>query len=342
MKRATKLFALLALLTLVFFPTASARAMGPFDGGPVIFGGSYTLESGDTLNGDLVVFGGNVTIEEDATVKGSIVIFGGTIKLDGAMTQDLVLIGGAGSMGEKAVIEGDLVMVGGSMTRAEGSRVEGEIRDNPTIEIPAPPVPEVPEVPPVPEVPTVPEVNQPNINIDPIGSAFGVLGQAILIAALAMLLSLFMRPQMERVADTLVRQPLVSVGVGLLTVLASPLVALFMVLTIILILVVPFLALALFLAWLFGLIAIGFEVGERFTRSIGQSWSPTLTAGFGTFLLVLIAEGIGLIPCVGWTVPFIVGVTGVGAVAMTILDSRKRPIMAAPASGPDEPLPPAS
>lgn len=339
MKRATKLFTLLALLTLIFFPTASARAMGPFDGGPVIFGGSYTLKSGDTLNGDLVVFGGNVTIEEDATVKGSIVIFGGTIKLDGTMTQDLVLIGGAGSMGEKAVIEGDLVMVGGSMTRAEGSRVEGEIRDNPTIEIPAPTMPEVPQVP---EAPTVPEVNHPNININPIGSAFGVLGQAILIAALAMLLSLFMRPQMERVADTFVRQPLVSGGVGLLTVFVSPLVALFMVLTIILILAVPFLALGLFLAWLFGLIAIGMEVGERFTRSIGQDWSPTLTAGFGTFLLVLIAQGIGLIPCIGWTVPFILGAAGVGAVVLTILDSRKKPVVAAPAPSQDEPLPPAS
>jgi hypothetical protein len=333
MKRATKLFTLLALLMLAFFPTASARAMGPFDGGPVIFGGSYTLKSGDTLNGDLVVFGGNVSIEEDALVKGSIVIFGGTITLNGTMTQDLVLIGGAGSMGEKAVIEGDLVMVGGSMARAEGARIEGEIRDETTIEIPAPTIP---------EAPTVPEAPRPNVNINPIGSAFGVLGQAILIAALAMLLSLFMRPQMERVADTLVRQPLAAGGVGLLTVFVSPLVALFMVLTIILILAVPFLALGLFLAWLFGLIAIGFEVGERFTRSIGQSWSPTLTAGFGTFLLVLIAQGIGLVPCVGWTVPFVIGATGVGAVVLTILDSRKKPLVAAPASSTDEPLPPAS
>ncbi|RJP53712.1 MAG: hypothetical protein C4583_04055 [Anaerolineaceae bacterium] len=339
MKHATKLFTLLVLLMLVFLPTASARAMGPFDGGPVIFGGSYTLESGNTLSGDLVVFGGKVTIEEDATVKGSIVIFGGNITLDGTMTQDLVLIGAAGSMGEKAVIEGDLVMVGGSMSRAEGARIEGEIRDETTIEIPAPTIPEVPQIP---EVPPVPEVTQPDISINPLGSAFGVLGQAVLIAALAMLLSLFMRPQMERVADTLVRQPLVAGGVGLLTVFVSPLVALFMVVTIILILAVPFLALGLFLAWLFGLIAIGFEVGERFTRSIGQDWSPTLTAGFGTFLLVLIAEGVGLVPCVGWTVPFLLGATSVGAVVLTILDSRKRPIVAAPASSLDEPLPPAS
>ena len=342
MKRATKLFILLALIALAFFPTAPARAMGPFDGGPVIFGGSYTLKSGDTLNGDLVVFGGNVTIEEEALVKGSIVIFGGTIKLDGTMTQDLVLIGASGSMGENAVLEGDLTMVGGSMARAEGSTIEGEVRDNPTIEIPPPTVPEVPEVPEVPAVPEVPTVNEPNVSINPIGSAFGVLGQAILIAALAMLLSLFMLPQMERVSQTLARQPLVAVGVGIATVFASPLVALFMLVTIILILAIPFLALGLFLAWLFGVIAIGLEVGERFTRSIGQDWSPTLTAGFGTFLVVLITQGFGLIWCIGWTVPFFVGCMGIGAVALTLFDGRKTPIVAAPAPSPSEPLHPAS
>jgi hypothetical protein len=342
MKRATKLFLLLALLALAFFPTASAHAMGPFDGGPVIFGGSYTLKSGDTLNGDLVVFGGNVTIEEEALVKGSIVIFGGTIKLDGTMTQDLVLIGASGSMGENSVLEGDLTMVGGSMTRAEGSRIEGEVRDNPTIEIPPPTVPEVPEIPEIPAVPEIPTVNEPNVTINPIGSAFGALGQAIVIAALAMLLSLFMLPQMERVAQTFARQPLVSGGVGILTVFASPLVALFMIVTIILILAVPFFALGLFLAWLFGVIAIGLEVGERFTRSIGQDWSSTLTAGFGTFIVILVTQGLAIIPCFGWLAPFLLGAAGIGAVTLTLLDSRKAPIGAAPARGADEALPPAS
>ncbi|MBI5936002.1 MAG: hypothetical protein HY867_20045 [Chloroflexi bacterium] len=342
MKRATKLYLLLALIALAFFPTASARAMGPFDGGPVIFGGSYTLKSGDTLNGDLVVFGGNVTIEEEATVKGSIVIFGGTIKLDGTMTQDLVLIGASGSMGENAILEGDLTMVGGSMARAEGSTIEGEVRDNPTIEIPPPTVPEVPEVPEVPAVPEVPTVNEPNITINPIGSALGALGQAIIIGALAMLLSLFMLPQMERVSQTFARQPLMAGGVGLATVIVSPLVALFMVITIILILAIPFFALGLFLAWLFGVIAIGLEVGERFTRSVGQNWSSTLTAGFGTFIVVLISQGLGIIPCFGWLAPFLLGCAGVGAVALTILEGRRTPATVAPASSPSEPLPPAS
>lgn len=338
----TNLFFVLAILSLLLVAAAPLSAGGPLDGGPVIFGGNYTLASGDTLNGDLVVFGGNVTIEADAQVKGSIVIFGGNISLDGTMTGDLVLIGGSGSMGAKSVIEGDLMTVGGSVSRAEGSRVEGQIRNDPTIEVPIPAIPDVPNVPEVPNVPGAPDVPESPI-WNSIGSAFGVLGWAVLYAALAMVLVLFLHPQMERVAQTVVRQTLAAGGVGLLTILVFPLLLVFMAVTIILILGIPFAVLALVLAWLFGIVSIGMEVGERFTRAIGQEWSPVLTAGFGTFLLVLVVEGIGLAPCIGWLAPFLVGVTGVGAVLLTWIDSQANPPRAAaPAPGPDEALPPVS
>lgn len=334
----TKLFFVLAILSLLLVAAAPLSAGGPLDGGPVIFGGNYTLASGDTLNGDLVVFGGNVTIEADAQVKGSIVIFGGTVSLDGTMTGDLVLIGGVGSMGAKSIIEGDLVTVGGSVSRAEGSRVEGQIRTEPTIEIPAPTIPQTPAVPQTPNLPA-----KPQITFDPIGKALGVLERAVLLAALALLLSLFLRPQMERVAQTVVRQTLAAGGVGLLTVLVFPLLLVFMAVTIILILGIPFAILALVLVWLFGIVSLGMEVGERFTRAINQVWSPVLTAGFGTFLLALVVGGIGLAPCIGWLAPFLVGVTGVGAVLLAWIGSRANPPRAAaPAPGPDEALPPAS
>jgi hypothetical protein len=338
----TKLFFVLAVLSLLMVAAAPLSAGGPLDGGPVIFGGNYTLASGDTLNGDLVVFGGNVTIESDALVKGSIVVFGGTVSLDGTMTGDLVLIGGTGSLGEKAVIEGDLVTVGGSISRADGSRIEGEIREEPAIEVPVPAIPEVPSVPEVPVVPAVPSVpEKPQITMNPFGSAFGVIGRAVLIAALAMLLALFLRPYMERVARTVTSQPLVAGGVGLLTVFLFLPALLLMIITIILILGVPLAVLAIILAWLFGVVSIGMEVGERFTRAINQDWSPVLTAGFGTFLLELVVEGFGLIPCIGWLAPFTLSVLGIGAVVLAFFNSRANPsIVAAPAPGPDEALPP--
>jgi hypothetical protein len=66
-----------------------------------------------------------------------------------------------------------------------------------------------------------------------------------------------------------------------------------------------------------------------------------LTTGFGTFLLVLVVEGVGLIPCVGWLAPFLLGVLGIGAVVLAFFNSRVKPlVVTAPAPGPDEPLPP--
>ena len=67
MKKIFKLFTLALLLALILLPTSAVYARGNSGGlldGRVIFGDNFTLESGDTLNGDLVVFGGNVTVEE--------------------------------------------------------------------------------------------------------------------------------------------------------------------------------------------------------------------------------------------------------------------------------------
>jgi hypothetical protein len=319
MKRTMKLIVILALLALLLIPASPALAKGPLDGGPVIFGGDYKLNSGDTLNSDLVVFGGNVLIEEGGLVKGSIVVFGGTVTMNGTMEADLVLIGGTGSLGEKAVVGGDLVTVGGSISRAEGAVVKGETRTEAPIEIPAPNVPQVPNAP-----------EPPNVNINPIGSAVQTMVMAIVMGALAMLLVLFIHPQMDRVAQAFVHQPLIAGGAGLLVILLT-----------FTLIVIPVYIVLLPLAWVLGITSLGMEVGDRFTRAIGQSWSPTLSAGFGTFMLMLVVGGIGITPCVGWTVPFLVGLVGIGSVALTVFGSRAYPpATGAPAAGPVEPLPP--
>ena len=339
MKPVTKLLSVLALLALLLIPVSPAFAMqlGSYDGGPVIFGGNYTLSSGDTLNGDLVVFGGNVTIEEDASVEGSIVVFGGNVTLDGTMQGDLVIFGGSGSLGPKSVVGGDLVTVGGSISRATGSVVKGNITNKPAIEIPAPSIPAVPAVPNVPNPPVIVD------HFNPVRDAFGTLVFAVIMGALAMLLTLFLQPQMERMTQAIVSQPVMTGGVGLMTLIAAPFALLLMIVTIILI---PVAALALILlgaAWVFGTVSIGLEVGERFTRAINQTWAPVLTTGFGTFLLFLVAGGIGLIPCIGWVLEFLVALVGIGATVLTVFGSRTyAPAMAAPAPGASEPLPPAS
>jgi len=342
MNKLIRSFTLLLLLVLLLAPASPAYAQS---GGPgkIVFGDNFTLKSGEKLNGDLVVFGGNVTIEKDADLNGNLVVFGGTISSNGNLNGDVVVFGGQISLAEKALVTGDVVTIGGQVNQAEGAEIKGEVVKNvsPNIQLPNGRIP--------------PDVKPPQVNIDfnPFWTVAGIFSRAVIIAALAMLVVIFLKPQMELVSQAIIKQPLMSGGVGLLTVFGGPItiavVAVIMAVTLILIpvsvLVLFVGALALALAWLFGVIALGNEVGERFTQSINQTWAPVFTAGFGTFLLMLVGGAIGEIPCVGWLFVALVGLVGVGAAVLTRFGTRPVQTVAVtaynPPANPDQ-LPPAS
>jgi hypothetical protein len=338
MKKTNKLFTLMLMLAVLLLPTSAVYARGASGGlldGRVIFGDNFTLESDDTLTGDLVVFGGNVTVEEDAVIVGDAVVIGGNVTLDGIVEGSMVIIGGATRMGETSVVEGDLVSVGGSLTRDPGSEVEGDVVTNiPAPDIRIPDVPDVPRVPDVPSPPTPPSPPGFDFNFDPIGNFIGMVFTAVSVSLLAMLASLFLQPQIERVSQAIVGQPVIAGSFGLLTVVLAPVVLVILAVTLILIPVMVLAAVALALAWLFGLIAIGTEVGERFTRAINQTWAPPLTAGMGTFLMMIVVGGIGLVPCIGWLGTFLVALLGVGGVVLTIFGTQPYPRVVAPAAPP--------
>jgi hypothetical protein len=328
MKNKFRYISLLLLLALLLVPTSSVHAQGPGPGkGQVIFGTNFTLESGETYKGDLVLFGGNVTIEEGATLDGNLVVIGGQVESNGELDGDVVVIGGQVALEESAVVTGDVVTIGGQLQQQTGAVIEGTVVNNiaPEIEIPNGSVP--PSIPGIPDVPAVPDVPTPNINIDfnPFWAMWWVFIRASVVAMLAMLVVVFLKPQMEQVSEAIVRQPLMSGALGLAATVGGPIailvVSLIMVVTLILIpvaVLTVFLGALLFvLAWLFGVIALGYEVGERFTRSINQTWAPVFTAGFGTFFVMLIGGALGEIPCIGWVVPALIGLVAIGAVAIT-------------------------
>ena len=98
-----KLLYALPILILLLWPIAPVYAFTGNLDGRVVFGQSFTLQSGQTLDGDLVVFGGEATIEENATVKGNVVIIGGSLTMNGSATGDAVVIGGLMTMGDKFI-----------------------------------------------------------------------------------------------------------------------------------------------------------------------------------------------------------------------------------------------
>ena len=120
----------------------------------------------------------------------------------------------------------------------------------------------------------------------PFAQAFWIVFWAVFVSGFAMLLALFWQPQLERAGKVMVSQPLMTGAIGLLS---------FFVAAILFLTIIP--PVIAFFAWLFGVVAMGSEVGERFTKSLNQTWSPVLSVGFGTFLLMLVGGAVGLIPC---------------------------------------------
>jgi hypothetical protein len=332
MKIILKGIAVVLLLGLVFLPSRLALAAPETYEGHVVFGDQYTLGSGETLTGDLLVFGGAATIEVDAIVDGSIVLFGGKLTVDGEVTGDIASAGAIITLGPAAYVHGDLITLGATLERAETARVDGQIFNSATSwsESSAdgrPVVPEViiptviaPEVI-IPEV-IVPEVTIPEFRFDfnPLRASLGVLGNALGLGLLAMVVALFLAPQAGRVAHAVVNQPLAAGGVGLLVVFLAPIALVLMAITLILIPVAGLLAVIIVIAGVFGWIAIGMEVGRRFTRAIHQTWHPSLEAGAGTFALTLVAAALVEIPVIniiGILVLCLLGLAALGGVVMT-------------------------
>jgi hypothetical protein len=300
----------------------SAQAKGPLDEGP-IFGGNFTLESGETRDEPVLVFGGSVFIEEGATLNDAVVVFGGSVTVDGEVSKDVVVIGGVVKLGENSHIGGDLVTVGAPLDRAEGARVDGEVVNNPSGG-----VANLPDWSQSPAAPTLwGEFN-------PVWNVLGLFGWSVMLALLAMLIVMFLPEQTRRVADTVVTQTMVAGGMGFLTIVLAPAALLVMSITLILLPVAAIAATILAVAVVFGWIAIGLEVGLRFTKMLNRDLPLPLAAGLGTFLLTLVADGIQLVvPCVGWLAPVVIALAGLGAVLMTRFGSRPALLPVTPVPG---------
>ncbi|MHC1784387.1 MAG: polymer-forming cytoskeletal protein [Anaerolineaceae bacterium] len=119
---------IIALFVVAFFslPTqVSAQASDPED--KVIFGGTFTLESGENLDGSLIIFGGAVSLEEDSEVDGDVVLTGGSLEVSGEINGSITAIGGAVTLSDTATVEGDINSIGGVIKKSDGATVEGNI-----------------------------------------------------------------------------------------------------------------------------------------------------------------------------------------------------------------------
>lgn len=307
---------LIICAVLLAFP-GTALAQSPDQDGQLVLGGNYLLESGKRLDGDLAVFGGTATLEENSKVDGNVFIAGGSLFVDGEIDGDVVAFGGSITLDDDAVVRGDINTVGASLRRADGAVVEGAIKSGQPQDY------NLNIKPPV--IVPFSGINNPQSDgltritnaLKPVGRILWVFMQAFAAAALAALIALMLLKNTERVAGAIVREPIVAGGLGLLTIIVAPMLLIILLITICLapVGIVGFLLLGL--AVLYGWIALGLEVGRRLETSLKQHWAPPVSAGIGTFILSLVGSLVGIIPCVGWVLPFLVSMIGLGGVLIS-------------------------
>ena len=307
---------------------------GEAEQGQVIFGGTFTLENGQVLNGDLVIFGGSVELKEGSIVKGDVLLFGGNAEIHGEIDGDLALLGGNADLGPTAVITGGVATMGGNVDRAEGAIVEGDFVSAEGFYLPF--NFELPNLPDFRDTVRVRPFERSSFGpfFSPVTGILWFVLRSLLVAALAILVVLFWPKPAERAGNAAVSQPIVAGGLGCLTLVVVPILAVLVAITIIGLPLSFLTVVALVVAVVFGWIAIGVEIGRRMAEAFEWEIHPAASAGIGTLAVSFVVGGIGLIPCIGWLAPLLVGSAGLGAVILTRFGSREYEVASASAELP--------
>jgi len=274
----------------------------------------------------VVAIGGNATAT--GPVGDGVVALFGNVYVDSEVGQDVVAIFGNVQLGPNAVVNGEAVSVGGSIARDPSSRVLG---------------------------------GQQQIGF---GRHFGELkwlkawfeqcflyGRplafdssvawawwlALGFLGLYVLIAVMFDGALQRCVTTLEERPGESVIATVLSVLLSPILIILMLITVIGAALVPFLALGMFCAALFGKAVVLATLGRRITRFTGiGAFSHLAVATLLGGLLVLLLY---TVPVLGFIVSNVVGALGFGVVVYTLLLAQRARNATAAAVPPAAPAP---
>lgn len=308
------------IVELTSLPSGSVSAQ-TIQGDKFVFGGTFTLNEGDRINGNLIILGGIATLEADSLVEEDVILMGGNLEINGTVEGEVVAIGGLLVLGPSAIVEGNVTVLAGHLSRSSSAEVFGDVVTGLVgpISITVPGGLRIP----IPGGEYLPGIR---ILVNPLWEGLWVLFRAIMMSAIAVLVILFLPKQTARIGNVAIKQAPVSGGIGCLTTILFPIVLVITAITIIGLPITFFTVLLFILTVMFGVIAVGTETGVRLGKIFNQSWVLAVSAGVGTFLLVLVMEGLRvMIPCIGSILYIVVTIIGIGAVLLTRFGTRDYP-----------------
>lgn len=274
-------------------------------------GGNVTIDS--TVDGNVTAVGGNVTIADGAKIAGSLVSAGGQINVLPAIGKGAAIAGGQITISN--TINGDLLGAGNfnltpqakvngaftylnarQATIENGAVISGKVTHN---------------YPPK-------QPQQQKSQASAAGLVGAALGFSLISLVSAFVLGLFILMLvplfMQQTAETLVERPWLSLGIGLVAAIATPIVAFILFITVLGIplgiLMIVLYGIYAYISKIFVSFAIGLWIFMRSNpRRPHLVWS--LLVG------LIIYEILGLIPFIGWLIMLIFWLMGMGALLVT-------------------------
>lgn len=239
--------------------------------------------------------GGSVEVKQGETVREAVAVGGSTTVL-GHVRGDAVAIGGSVLVKNGAHVEGDCVSIGGSVNVEDGAVVDGEHVSIGSFLGP--------------------------VGLTGVAGTFGALAlvwtvgvtllQVLGLLALGSLFVAFLPGRMDRMKQAIVTRPGPAGGVGVLALVGIVPATVLLVVTIVGIVLVPFLWLFFGVVVALGLTLVAQLIGERLPMR--AEWrGPFVTLAIGSLVLALVR----LVPFLGSVVFVAAMLVGIGAVLLT-------------------------
>jgi hypothetical protein len=258
-----------------------------------------TFAANDLKGSDMVRIGGDVTVDEGRVVKDAVAIGGSVTVLSGGhVMRDAVAIGGDVHLQANARVERDAVAIGGEIVKEEGASVG---RNEVAILSGAKGI-----------LPAFWKWSLLDFLYRSYLASFILhILVALVIAALGILLLLFVPGPLQIISSTIRQSTLKSGGWGVGSIIVILLLLVFTIGSFLGIVLVPVLVVAVAVVGILGCVATGLFVGERtISASAGSLIRPFLVG-------MLILAAIGLIPLVGGLVFLVANLFGFGAVLVS-------------------------
>ncbi|MBN1681918.1 MAG: polymer-forming cytoskeletal protein [Anaerolineae bacterium] len=283
---------------------------------------NYTLDAGERIEGDQVILAQRITLNDQGVITGKVTLIGDEVRLNAQVEDDVVIVADTLTIGDTARIAGDLIMCVKNVEGTDTAQIEGEIKKecNDTSRQ------------------SVESVFESSFNSWQTSVFFhlvGTIAGSLLFGALAALSTILFHQPLQNMSRAVQRAPLVTGGIGCLTMLIAIGLTLIYLISLLLILPAVLFPYAL-IGWLvvamlsvLGWVALAEPFGKRLFRWLGmKNQPPMIAAAVGGVTLSLLIRVWGLFwftSWIGFLATAILGSIGLGAVVLTRIGTKPYP-----------------